>query len=449
MTTRRTTTALAALLLCALLPALPAAAAAEPRQVTLEQAYRLALQNNPTVGILRQRVKQAEAARYKAWTPLKPTVYAQPTFQIYDREITIPGSMLATGEGPTPPDIVFQKKYQWGFVATAKLPLFMGPAYPALQAAYKQVEAARLDADNSRRGFLLRVANAYYATVSQRHLIRSLERKVAVDQRHLAASKAKKEVGTAPRSTVMRAELELTQDQQQLKVAQITQLANQRQLALLLGLEGLVRAAAPPEPAPVKGTVEQLTRRALGERLDVRGAKLTTEIARKGREAVWWGFLPTLDLNWTYRWTQAAGLIGDQDTWFFLFQLNIPIYDGGSRYAELRRTASQVRQAELAEALLEDEVSSEIVKLRSQVLAAESSVVSAQKAVELARTTAGDLQASFEAGAVSQLETLDANQRALEAEIQLTAARYQRDMARLALSHALGTFDPLADRSKK
>ena len=42
--------------------------------VTLERAYALALKNHPSIQMLQERVKQAEAARYRAWSRLKPTL---------------------------------------------------------------------------------------------------------------------------------------------------------------------------------------------------------------------------------------------------------------------------------------------------------------------------------------------------------------------------------------
>ena len=419
---------------------LHAAPARAERVVELSQAFRLAMKNHPTVAILQERVSQAEAARYRSWTRVKPTAFMQQSLSIYDNEVILPATAMGAPAGT--PDLVFQKKYQWGSVINITLPLIVAPAYPAIQAAYKQVEIARLNTVRSSREFLLQVARAYYAVVSQKEILRSLGTKVGLDEKHLSAAQAKVEVGQAARATALRADLVLTQDRQKLLVAKNAVQAAKLQLAILLGVPGPVDVERPAEPPTPTGAYPDQVQQAVQRREDLRAANLGVEAASKGRTATWLGFLPTLDLSWNYRWTQAAGFVGDQDTWFFLFNLNIPIYDGGARYAGLRKTASQIRMAREQVRALKASIASEIVKQRADLTSAEAGMVSAHKAVNLARATSEDLVASFEAGATTQLDALDASQRLLEAEINLVASKFQRDIARLSLAHALGVFAP-------
>ncbi len=324
-----------------------AAPARAERVVKLAEAFRLAMKNHPSIKILQERVEQAKVARYKSWTMVKPTAYAQPNFSIYDHESIIPASALGAGGGQKVPDIVFQKKYQWGFLGSIKLPLVLAPAYPAIQAAYKQVEIIQLTKVRSTQEFLLQVARAYYAVVSQKEILRSLGTKVGLDEKHHAAAKAKVEVGQEARSIALRADLVLTQDKQKLLVAKNSLQAAKLQLAILLGIPGPVEVERPAEPPTPTGSYKEQLQRAIQQRKDYRAASVGIEAAQKGRTSVWLQFLPTLDLSWNYRWTQAAGFVGDQDTWYFLFNLNMPLYDGGARYAGLKKSASQIREARL------------------------------------------------------------------------------------------------------
>ena len=58
--------------------------AAADRTLSLTAAYDLALRNHPSIHLLRERVQQAEAARYRAWGALKPTASFQGTFTHHD-----------------------------------------------------------------------------------------------------------------------------------------------------------------------------------------------------------------------------------------------------------------------------------------------------------------------------------------------------------------------------
>jgi len=107
-----------------------------------------------------------------------------------------------------------------------------------------------------------------------------------------------------------------------------------------------------------------------------------------------------------------------------------------------------IREARAQRRALAQRIESDIVKLKADLASAEAGVISARKAVKLARTTAGDMDASFSVGAATQLDVLDASHRRLEAEIQLTRSLYQRDLARLALAHAMGVFDPARESGR-
>ncbi|MFH1132665.1 MAG: TolC family protein [Pseudomonadota bacterium] len=433
--------------------------------ITLERAYSFALAENPTIKILQERVMQAEAARLKAWSTLKPTANFQGTFTHYDQEISVDFAESYAGTleymadvfGLTLPDpmpdmgesepIVMQKQNQFAFNAIAKLPLFVGPAYPGLKMAYKNVRIARLSQMRSKQDFLLQVARAYYLVVSQKEIVRSLANKIAVDRRHQAAAKVRLEVGKSTRADVLRADLIETQDVQNLRAADNNLRAAKRQLAILLGLGGTVDVEKPGEPDDLKGTERDMLVLASSNRADYRAASLAIRAAEHGKNAVWWGFAPSLDMSFMYRWSEAAGFANRQGSWALIFTANLPIYDGDLRYANLRESQSKVREATQQQRAVAQSIASGIVQLRADLKSSEAGVISAQKAVKLATILAADMEASFEAGAATQLDVLDTTQRQLEAEIQLTNSLFQRDLARLALDHALGTFDPAKGKS--
>jgi len=412
--------------------------------LTLARAYEMALRNHPSIQLLKERVRQAEVARFRAWGALKPTASFQGTFTHYNKAIIIDLAKSSPVPIPGMEPIEIQKQDQFGFTALAKLPLFMGPAYPSIGMARKQVELARLTEIRSRRDFLLQVSRAYYLVVSQKEVVRALQNKVTLNEKHLGAAKARFEVGQSPRSEVLRADLVATQDSQKLRVEQNNLKAARRQLAILLGLNGSLDVRRPAEPPSLETARDSSVSQAMRTRHDYQATLLAARIARQAKDTVWWGFLPMLDLAWLYRWSEAAGFAGERGSWQLLFTLNVPLYDGGIRYANLREASSKMREVEQQRRALALRIEGEIVRLRADVESANAGVVSAHKAVELAKTTASDMEVSFEAGAVTQLDVLDANQRLLDAELAVTGALFQRDLARLALAHALGRFHPLA-----
>jgi outer membrane protein, multidrug efflux system len=417
--------------------------ASAQQRISLDQAYALALKNNPTMLALRERSVQAEAALRKAWSAIKPTANAQGTFTHYDISIVFDPAKAMGVSLPGVEPIVIQKQDQFAWSALVNVPLFRGPAYPRIGIARKGVASTQLRELRSRQDFLLRVAQAYYLIVSRGDAVRALVNKVALDRKHLASARAQFEVGQAARSTVLRADLVLTQDEQSLRAQRNSLDAARRQLAILVGLPGLVDGDRPPEPASPRGTDHTLLAGAMSSRLDFKAAQVALEMAQQSERASWWGFFPTLDLGWMYRWSEVAGFAPSRGSWNLMFILNLPLYDGGVRYADLRDARSKILEAQEQKRALGQEIESEIVRLRAEVDSANAGVISARKALSLAKVTAEDMEASFEVGAATQLDVLDTSQRMLDAELALTGSLYTRDLARLALTHAMGQFDPV------
>ena len=433
-----TTTAL--LVLTLLLPAATARGQRAHRMVSLKQAYQLAMQHHPSIKVLHQRVEQARAGRYKAWSAIKPTAGMSGSFTHWDEEIKFEIKDPLTGK--TVEAFDFQKQNQFGFNLMAKVPLFVGPAYPGISAANKMVRLAELSEQDFRRGFQLQVANAYYLIVSQKEVARSLEAKLKVDRKHLAAARARLDAGQAARSAVLRADLVATQDEQALRVARNNLAAARRQLAILLGLKGTLDVTRPAEPPHPERSPDKMLRTALGQRPDYKASALSISAAQSGQLATWLGFAPTVDASWLFRWSEASAFADKKWSWSLIFTVNLPLYDGGARYADLRANEAKISAARHQRRALRDTIEGQLVRLRAEVASAEAGVVSTTKAVKLARTTAADMEVSYEAGAATQLDVLDATQRQLEAQIQHISSRYKRDMARLALSNAMGLYNP-------
>lgn len=296
----------------------PAPARAEGEQlVTLQRAYALALRSHPSIQLLQERVRQAEVARYKAWSSLKPTAALQGSYTLYDQEVSLAFpdfTSMKIDLTKTPPfeftkvdEIVIQQQHQFGFNAVVKLPLFLGPAYQAIGIARKQVELVQLTQVRTQQDFLLNVATAYYLVVSQKEVISALEKKVVVDTKHLEAARARFQVGQSARSMVLRADLVATQDRQTLHAQQNTLKAARRQLAILLGLPGSVDVARPAEPLSIAPAGQAQVDAALRRRQDFQAMALAAKIAEQSKTAAWWGFLPTLDATWLYRWSNVEG----------------------------------------------------------------------------------------------------------------------------------------------
>lgn len=420
---------------------------APERALSLAEAYRLAVKDNPTLEGMRARVDAARAATRRVWGQLKPSASLDGSLTLNDPKVEIDTSAFSGGSTPGQ-TIVIQRRYQLGYALQANVPLFVGPAYQQLGVAKKGQRAAELRFVRSRQDFLLQVADAYYTALSSGEVVAALEEKVTVDRQNLEVARARFEVGRTVRSDALRAELVLVQDEQSLRQQRNAFEAAKQQVALLIGVDEPISVSRPPEPSSPPSDAKAQLGMTLERRADVAAMTLDIAAARQSRKAVWWSFLPTVALSFLYRWQDAAGFANRKDSIAVVGSLSIPIYEGGVRYADLLSTQASIRQSQAAKAELARQIAINVVQLRAQLTSAEAGLVSAEKALSLAEVTLDEMTARYEAGTATQLDVLDATQRKLEARIDLTRSRYGRDMARLALAHAGGTFDPVSSAAR-
>jgi outer membrane protein len=439
----RPATLVVAFLVLALCPTAAPAADSAARLVGLPEAYRLAMAKNPTLEAMEARIAAAEAERRRAWAQLKPTARVSGTFTHSRPEIIVDASAFSPPGTPPGDPIVIQQQNQFGWQFEAGLPLFRGPAYQQLGVAKKGIVSARLRLERARQDYAVRVAQAYYAALGAREVVAALDDKVAVDRKNLEVARARLEVGRVTRSEVLRAELELVRDKQRRLQQQNALVAARRRVAILIGVDQTIRLERPQQPAmPALREPEGAAAKAAEHRVDLKALERDVAAARQGKKAVWWSFLPLLDLNVLYQWQEAAGFAGQRDSLAVVATLSLPLYEGGLRYAELDRARAREREAEAARRELLRQIAVRMADLTAELESAEAGIVSAKKGVALAEVTVQEMTARYEVGSATQLDLLDATQRQLQARIELTQSTYARDVARIALTHELGRFRP-------
>jgi outer membrane protein len=126
--------------------------------------------------------------------------------------------------------------------------------------------------------------------------------------------------------------------------------------------------------------------------------------------------------------------------WQAALVLSIPFFDGGFRYGveKERRAGDEEARAQL-EGLLR-QVSVEVRATFAVVHNADDSLQSSREAVRAALTAAALADKSYRAGASTNIEVIDAERQARDAESQVALAEDAARQARLDLLFATGAF---------
>lgn len=452
-----------------------AAAPAAAAPLTLEQAYRLALQKNPQLQAAREGVEQAEAKVNKAWTYLGPTVNGQISHS-WNNEVTAafpyddprkPGALVRPGlDGncPIPPDaanfgsavstgpacfvkapsfseIVVRPAESTTLTLSGSQPIFSGQVIPALQMAREGREIARNSLAGAKEQVLYNVANLYYNTAAAERFVRLSEQSFSNLQDHLKTAQAKYAVGQIPRMGVLQAQIEVTRAQASLSRARNDYQNAKLALANLIGAENPIELLSAEDLTATTYTAvypADPTAEAMKNRSDVKVSNSQIEIARDGKNVALLAFSPVLMLNGNIQHTDNPGSFGEEDSWTAMLMLNVPLIQGGGRIFDLQENYSKIRQAETMHQAKKREVQLDVQSSFSKLQVTRENLAVATKQRELAEENFAITKVSFENGLATSLDLIDANQTLLGAEINETREQLNERLDTLNYMRSLG-----------
>ena len=393
-------------------------------RVTFDEAVRRAMERNPTVGQAAQAILRAEALLDQARSVFRPEVNGVVATTVLDAERGFAGN-------------VTQPRRQTALGATVSYPVLAASRWAARTQAADQLGIARLSAEDVRREIALGAAESYLAVVAAQ---RQLE--VAVRNRDTAAALAeyariRLDVGQGSRLNHLRSAQELAASEGRVEAARLALRRAQEALGVAIFAEGPVDAAGDPQlPAPA---AEPAGEQWLLDRPDVRLSTAQVAAADRVARDSWKSWLPTGTALFAPRYVTPASVFEPADTWRAAIELRVPIFDGTlgatRRLREAERDTAQLRLD-----AVRNQARAELRQARESVAANERVVEAARQAAESAVEALRITEIAYRAGATTNIEVVQAQQTARNAEVALAQAEDGLRQARLDLLVALGQF---------
>jgi outer membrane protein TolC len=421
-------------------------AAPEPRPLTMEQALAMARHANKNLVVERARLAQAHTNIEQAWSALFPVVTAQGKFTRNYKNATLDFGALLTGLGfmpTTPPttsfDVAILKQNQFDANISATLPLIAPAAYPALDAVKKGYGSSEANYEASEDTVLYSVAQAFYTAAISDEVLLVRESAINVAQATLDNSQTRFSAGTVTKVDVDRAELALVRAKQSDLDARYAREQSYRGLSTLIQADGPLKAV-PPETLPPPGETD--LDMALHLRPEFRGLILSEQSYDAQRRAYAWRWAPTLSAFAKANIGNYVGFTGDNYAWSVGAQLDWTLFDGGSRDASRHLAAAQAAQVAAQAAVLTDSIRDDLANNRSLLATRREGIKAAQRGADLAAETLDLVRSQYEAGTVTQIDLLAAQDNLVIAQESLAQARFDVAIADLALRFSAGTFPP-------
>ena len=411
--------------------------------MTLQQAVRLALANNPEIAARRWDVAASEARRDRASGERLPRLgVAGDYYHHLDEQRILPVG------APGDPSILSRDILSADLVLS--MPLFTaGRLINRVRAADLLRRAAEQQLARTREELVFNVTSVFNSIIAQHHVIESLEfsgRTLKEHARRIDALIAAQKAAPVDR---MRTEVRLADIEQQLVREKSLRSIQRRALANLLGLTDLdpetsLQGDLEMEEGTPLPSLEAAFSTAWESRGDYLAARYSLEAQTKNVDVARSGRWPTLSLQGAYGGRWAAGPTtgtGDEqgDVGRVGLVLDVPLFEGGQVNADIREQRADLAAAQERLRRLELQVRLEVETALLNVKSSRERAASIRKSIEQARESLRIEQQKYSLGKGAVVDVLDAQAALLESETTYyrVLAEYHTAVAHLKL--AMGT----------
>lgn len=304
-----------------------------------------------------------------------------------------------------------------------------------------QEDQARLTVDDTRRTLDLSLANQIVAVITAERSaeINRLGLRVALEQFEL--SRRKQALGGATMLDVVRAK----QNAANARVSLVNGDEALREAREALGLTlGVPEETGVTPDMNVNGIADDALRSCrvvdtVDERPDVAAARKNLEVAKRNLRNTWYSLIPVLTGSTSLSATSAVNAGYPNPTWSVGAALSVPIWDGGTRYGQIK---SQRAAEDIAAETLESLRRQAVVQVEQAQRGLEVAQVSYDVALEQRDLAAeNDLmtQAVYMRGQGTSVDLVTASEAHRQAEQTLVVAEFGVVKARLAAIMAMST----------
>jgi len=396
-------------------------------RVTFEEAIQRALKNNPTIAGAAEAVLRAEGLLQQARAATLPAVNA-----------FLSNATLDTGRSFS--GVVVVPRSQSTISADLSMPVLAPARWAATTQARDQVEVANLATADVRKQIAVATGQSYLAVINQRRQVDVNQRALDAARAHLDYAQRRLAQGAGTRLNELRAAQEVTADEARLENAGLAVRRAQEALGVLIAADG--PADATDEPAfdlpPASSLADETAW--MAARTDVRLSTAT----ERAFERVWHDsfkdYLPTATAAFDPQILAPSGAFTAQRSWRVLLSLSAPVFDSGQRRGVAKFREAAARASQFALTSLQIQARSEVRLARDTVQSTERALASQRLAAQQADEVLAITNTAFEAGATTNLEVIDAQRSARDAESAAEIAADAVRRARLDLLTALGRF---------
>jgi outer membrane protein TolC len=381
---------------------------AAPLTITLQDALERARKNNPEYRASVTELGVAREERVQSRAALLPSVNYNASF------------LYTQGNGAS----------SARFVANNGVHEYIsqGNAHQEISlehvAGYRRTLAAeavaRARSEIAARGLVVTVVHAYYGFVASQRKYGTAQRASSEAQRFFDIGQKLERGGEVAHSDVIKAQIQLQQQQRELQEAELEMNRSRTELAVLIFPDfnenfAVVDDLQMAEPLPSFAEVQTA---AADKNPDLRAALAAVRAANEETKAAWSGFLPSLSLDYFYgidsnmfasqSYDPILGRSVRNLGYAATATLQFPIWNWGANRSRVKQADLRRDQARVELSFAQRQVLAKLRTLYDEAQTARSELDSLNSSAELAAESLRLTTLRYQAGEVSVLEVVDA-----------------------------------------
>jgi outer membrane protein len=412
----------------------------ETIKLTMQEAVRMALKQNPQVTVAGLNTSQSEQDRAVSRSALLPQIGLDATDGVHRLNLEaaigakFPGAPQHTGPF-------------WAIQAGPgySMPLFDLSLWRRYQASREGVQVAGAQEMGVREQTVLLVVSQYLGCLRAAADVSAAESRVTLAQAlyNQAADLQKTGVGTS--IDTLRANVELQNETQRLIVARTHRDTSLYALARLLNIDPQAKTDLTDQvsffstPSYEAGQTLEQAYNARPEMKEMISRLRQARFQRQAAGAARWPKLAT-DGGWTLQGLTPNSMI---PVYQFEATFQLPLFTGGRIAAEQTRADLEIHKLEQQETDLKNRIALEVKTALAQLESARHEVDVANLGVKLAQQEIEQARDRFSAGVANNIEVITAQDGLSRANDNQISALYRYNQARADLSHAVGQMELL------
>lgn len=405
------------------------------RKVTFPQAVEQALARNPSALVATNDIARVRGLMEEIRAASLPVIGVTGNYTRLDKDRTFVSGLSDGGTA----DVVVASRdsiYVSGIIA---IPIIAPQAWANWARAGDQVDVSRANARDVQRTVAINAARAYLTIFAQKRQVDVFRQARDNSLEHFRYADARLKGGVGNRIDWARAGEELEGNEANLQTSYANLYRSQEALGILLGESEPVDVEEIPE-IPSAPTLEQALNEAPTMRADVLLYRQEQNAADRSLNLSWTEYLPTITITGSPFYQNPSSLTTPETGWQAQALFTWYLYDGGARYGRTHQREAQLAQSRIQYEASLRQASSEVRAALDTMERARAAVQRSRNGAQLANDAMRLAEVAYRAGASTNLELIDAQRRARDAETQANLAENNERQATLDYLAAAGRF---------